>query len=260
MAFNREHPPSLAGWLVKLRRRLVAARSDWLYGGSSQLSRHIVSRLQVHLLRDAVVMDANAPLTPPTTPLPEGFSLSIGSEADVHEMALCGAKDAAEIRNRDHLFRQFLAEGHCCAVAHAQGEIIGSQWMFFHRYVVTIDEYRASHIGIRLFANSAFFGNAYVRPDYRSRQIARHLKLYVTAQRPEYEHFYTWVDSTNIPSLHSNAAIGFRPMATLRFLGPIAVVRVLMRNATPESRWIGVSKDSPDLVADGHRLRIAKSD
>lgn len=157
------------------------------------------------------------------------------------------------------LFRKFFHDGSRCAIVLNEERVVGYIWAFTGEYVVTLDDYRRRNLNVRLDSRSVFTGNAYVTPQHRGRGLFQRLKLYLMRHYPPGTHFYTSISDLNIPSLAANHRLGFRKLATLRFVGVFSHTLLYVREK--ESRqWRAFHTRWPNLKLDGIWLQTASAD
>jgi hypothetical protein len=143
--------------------------------------------------------------------------------------------------------------GSRCAIALHGDTVAGYIWCFSGEYMITLDDYRQRNLRVQLDPGSVFTGNAYVVPAHRQRGLFQRLKLFLMQTYPRDTRFYTWVNELNFPSLAANRRLGFRRLATLRFLGVFSRTLLFLR-VMGGSRWRGFRTRWPVIKIEGERL------
>jgi GNAT superfamily N-acetyltransferase len=216
------------GARTKVRGKMGQLVRDGRHGGFTRVGQRLLASAHIPGLVSMVILGCSDPLplamADPATALDARFSCA--DEADLDAIAACADDDPPTRAQRLGLFRHFLAAGHCCAVARADDRVIGYVWAFAEAYLLTVDDYGHTRLPVGLEVGAIFTGNGYVTPSARNHGIFRHLKRYLMRQYPPGTPFYTSVNALNDASLAANRALGFTPLALVRFAGPLAHTRL----------------------------------
>jgi len=150
------------------------------------------------------------------------YELRVGKEDMLDDIVECNEEDdKAGLRT---VFERFFKAGHlCCIAQHRDGHVIGYVWAFRGAYELLFDERRSGKVVIELPEKVVFFGNAYVRNDYRLKGVFGQLALFRMRQFQEGCRFLIAVDSWNSHSLKSNLRLGYRPIANVIGLSVLGV-------------------------------------
>lgn len=200
--------------------------------------------VQVLGLPDATARPAFQPLA--------GYQFRLANSGDLEAVVNCAPPE--ERGHLSRLFRRFMHAKSRCAVALHGETVAGYIWSFTGEYVITLDDYRQRNLQVRLDPVSVFTGNAYVMPAHRQRGLFRHLKLFLMQTYPRGTRFYTWINELNFPSLAVNRRLGFRRLATLRFVGLFSRTLLFLR-AADDSRWRGYRARWPVFRIEGERMQ-----
>jgi hypothetical protein len=214
-------------------------------GRLKRVGERIVRNLRSSRTINLIVLGCTRPaLFPGETPA--GYEFSGAPEEEIREITACSSRTRSAGAYSTTLFRQFFRAGHRCVVARSQGRVVGHLWAFAGEYVVTVDDYRYTQLKIALDRMSVFTGNGYVDPHHRDHGVFRRLKLYLMHQYPAGTNFYAWVDESNAASLAANRALGFEPMAVLRFNGSPSRRQLTLHHLGGD-QWIDLQRPWPTL-------------
>jgi hypothetical protein len=239
-------------------RKLDRIRRDWRAGGLFQVAMRFLERLPVHVVSDLVFMRLDREAICPSSVPPADLAFSHADESQIEEVVDCSSEVEPARARQMTLFRKFLKEGHACAIVRERGRVIAHQWAFYGTYVVTIDGYRKTALPVALGASAVFMGNAFVRPEARGRGVIGQLKRYLFDTVPRDWSIYAWSARLNDPAVISNNAAGFRPIAILRFTGPIAWVRLSLQDPATGA-WRRLGSGVGGLRVEGDRIMVAKT-
>ncbi|MCR4347878.1 MAG: hypothetical protein NUV55_11845 [Sulfuricaulis sp.] len=185
-----------------------------------------------------------------------GYTFGFATLMNLDAILVCAPN--ADRVHLDVMFRKFFRDGARCAVALNGERVVGYVWAFTGEYVITLDDYRRCNLNVRLDSRSVFTGNAYVIPPHRGRRLFQRLKLYLMQYYPPGTHFYTSIDDLNAPSLAANRRLGFRKLATLRFVGVFSRTMLYLREKDSQ-RWRAFRTHWPALKLDDGRLQTDSS-
>ena len=181
-----------------------------------------------------------------------GYTFGFATEGDLN--AILTSVPVADRSHLDKLFRKFFHDGYRCVVVLFDKHVAGYLWAFTGEYVITLDDYRRCNLSVRLPSGAVFIGNAYVVPAHRGYGLYRRMSLYLMRHCPPGACFYASVSDLNAPSLAVNHGLGFKELATVRFLGVFSHVLLYVREAGSH-RWRSFHTHWPDLKFDGARVQ-----
>jgi GNAT superfamily N-acetyltransferase len=243
--------------LSRLKRILAHYRA----GGFTRVLKHLLHYSCVHnwvlWLADIRILGlVGASETKTLQPL-TGYTFGFATESDLN--AILTSVPVADRNQYDKLFRKFFHEGYRCVIVLFDKHVAGYLWAFTGEYVITLDDYRRCNLSVRLPSGAVFIGNAYVVPAHRGHGLYRRMSLYLMRHCPPNACFYASISDLNAPSLAVNHKLGFKELATVRFIGVFSHTLLYIReNAT--HRWRSFRTRRPNVELDGARLRTVFQD
>jgi len=124
------------------------------------------------------------------------------------------------------LYHGYLEKGNLCYIVECDGHVVGYVWAFLNSYMITYDDYKRCRIPLCFDENSAFFGDGYIKPDYRLRGyfpllmdgMVEDLKLNYNKNS-----FFANVEVVNDHSFKSHSGIGFSEEKTLSYISILGI-------------------------------------
>ena len=243
--------------LSRLKRILAHYRA----GGFTWVLKHLFDYGCVHnwvlwLVDIRILGLVGASETKTLQPL-TGYTFRFATESDLN--AILTSVPDADRNHIDKLFRKFFHAGYRCVIVLFDKHVAGYLWAFTGEYVITADDYRRCNLGVRLPSGAVFIGNAYVVPAHRGHGLYRRMSLYLMRHCPPGACFYASISELNAPSLAVNHKLGFKELATVRFIGVFSRVLLYVREAGSH-RWRWFHTRWSDLKFDGARVQAVPQD
>ncbi len=240
-----------------LRSRLERFRAHYREGGLWRVLKLLAFYGCAHgwalWLADMQILGLVGPVEPQALDQFPGYSFGFATEMDI-QMIL----SSVPVIDRSHLerlFRRFFHDGSRCVIALFGSRVVGYMWAFSNKYVITLDDYRQRNLCVWLPSGAVFTGNAYVMPPHRGRGLFQRMKLYLMHDYPVGTNFYTSISDLNTPSLAANHKLGFRELATLRFVRVFSRTLLYVREKGERS-WRPFRAGWPEPKLDGTRLQM----
>lgn len=243
--------------LLRLKRILAHYRA----GGFTRVLKHLFDYGCVHnwvlwLVDIRIFGLVGASETKTLQPL-TGYTFAFATESDLN--AILNSVPVADRNHLDKLFRKFFHEGYRCVIVLFDDHVAGYLWAFTGEYVITADDYRRCNLSVRLPSGAVFIGNAYVVPAHRGHGLYRRMSLYLMWHCPPGACFYASISELNVPSLAVNHKLGFKELATVRFIGVFSHALLYIRENAAH-RWRSFGTRRPNMELDGTRLRTVLQD
>jgi hypothetical protein len=235
-----------------LRAKLERFRAHYREGGGRRILKMLAyygstTGFGAWLADMRILCLSGAAALQPLEPL-AGYTFRFAGEADLPAILACVS--TVERAYFDRLFHNFLRDGRRCVIALFEARVVGYLWAFTGEYVITLDDYRRRNVTVRLPANAAFIGNAFIASPHRSRGLYQRLTQYFMKQDPTFTNFYVLVSDLNTSSLAASHKLGFRELMTLRFVGLFSHTQLYIRE-TDVRRWRRFPAPWPSLKLDG---------
>lgn len=138
---------------------------------------------------------------------------------DLQQIILCDERPNSNLRKV--LFGNYFDIGNDCFVLEHGHEIVGFCWSFSDFYIMTFDDYNKSHIKFILQNDTAFLGDAYIKPRYRHRGLYSLLIgmiIEVNNKEHNISRLLVNVGIFNKYSIKVHLRLGFIPIKTLYYV------------------------------------------